>query len=260
MPRLVPTLCAAVLGLHAVDGRGQGSISNGNATFALTGTPFDTTPSASFTGVSTGGATANQLFEFGWWFRLPGDTAEAFFPAPTTQSYTGNTATISWANVSGRNFAAQQVIQVTGGGGIIGTVTSDMTITNNAAAPVVFNIFVMADVDLQPTAGNDSAASTDPNGIRLTHVSNTDFIEFRGVGASNYLVRPFGATDVGAVLTNAVVDNFGSTGIPFGPGDFTGGFQWRDVTIAAGASQTFRSIIAANAAAVPVGLESFRVD
>jgi hypothetical protein len=57
-----------VLGLHAVDGRGQGTISNGNATFALTGTPFDTTPSASFTGVSTGGATANQLFEFGWWF------------------------------------------------------------------------------------------------------------------------------------------------------------------------------------------------
>lgn len=260
MPRLVPTLCAAVLGLYAVDGHGQGTISNGNATFALTTTPFDATPTANFTGVSTVGATADQLFEFGWWFRLPGDSAEAFFPAPTTQSYAGNTATISWSNVGGRNFAAELVLQVAGGGGIIGTVNADMTITNNTGAALVFNLFVMADVDLQPTTNNDSAASIDANGIRITHVSNTDFFDFRGIGASNYLVRPFGATDVGAVLANAVVDNFDSSGLPFGPGDFTGGFQWRDVTIAAGASQTFRAVLTANTDAVPVGLQSFQVD
>jgi hypothetical protein len=260
MSRRVPALCAALLALYAVDGYGQGTITNANATFALTATPFDATPTANFTGVSTAGAASDQLFEFGWWFRLPGDSAEAFFPVPTNQVYAGNTATITWANVAGRNFAAELVIQLTGGGGIIGTVNADMTITNNTGADLVFNLFVMADVDLQPTVNNDLASSTDANGIRITHASNTDFFDFRGVGASNYLVRPFGATDVAAVLANAVVDNFDSSGLPFAAGDFTGGFQWRDVTIAAGASRTFRAVLTANTDAVPVGLSAFQVD
>ena len=74
------------------------------------------------------------------------------------------------------------------------------------------------------------------------------------------MVRPFGATDIGAVLADALVTNFDNTGLPFGPGDFTGGFQWFTVTIPASGSQTYTFSVAVNDAAVPVELLSFNIE
>lgn len=252
---------AATVALAPALASAQGTITNANATYATTATPWDTTPTANYTGISSVGAATDQLFEAGWWFRLAGDTQEFFFPVPTTQNYAGNTATISWTNVGGRGFDAQLVITITGGGGIIGTVTHDMTVSNPGAAPLDIDLFVMADVDVQPTAGNDNAASVDPNGIRITHATNADFIEFRGIAANAYLVRPFSASaDVAGLLSDTSLNNFDSTGLPFGPADFTGGFQWNTTTVAPGGSITRRAVLTGNTAAVPVELSSFRID
>lgn len=223
----------------------QGTITDAPATFVVT--DFDTSPSANFTGVS---ATLAQdhLFEQGFWFRIEGDAAETILGAPDggTQVYSGNVATMSWANVGGRGFAAAQRITVWNGGGPSGFAEMKLTLTNSSATnPLRIHVFHMADIDLAG-AGSDSAtlvagtshiAVTDPSGNRA---------EYRAPGASAFLVRPFGATDVGAVLSDAAVTNFDNTGLPFGPGDFTAGFQWNPVVIPPGRSQTFRALLAVN--------------
>lgn len=49
-------------------------------------------------------------------------------------------------------------------------------------------------------------------------------------------------------------------GLPFGPGDFTGGFQWSTVAIPPGAEQSYRVVVAVNTPAVPVELVGFAVE
>ncbi len=225
---------------------GQGTITDAPATFVRNTGAFSGSPSANFTGVSAT-ATQDHLFETGWWFRVSGATAETFFPVPTTQNYTGNTSTNDWSGISsnGRTFDAQEVSVVKNTAGPSGTVTMTMKITNNEATTLDIDLFHMADFDLQPTAGDDRAALLYRNNhIRLTD-AGANKAEYRGVGAKAYLVRPFGATDLGAVLSDAAVTNFDNTGLPFGPGDFTGGFQWT-LSVPAGQSRSVTAVLVVN--------------
>jgi len=233
------------LALPSVSAHAQGTITDPPATFVLGASPFDASPDGNLTGVSSTLAQ-DHLFETGWWYRIQGDPAEKFFPAPTTQTYLGNTATLGWTDVDGRGFDAEVVYEVVNKAGPSGYVTGRLTVANPGPGPIAIDIFHMLDFDIQPTAGNDSAtvvtasdhiAITDPGG-------NT--ARYRGAGANAFLVRPFGATDLGSVLADAAVTNFDDTGLPFGPGDFTAGFQWTTVSIPAGGQQSYTVVLAVN--------------
>lgn len=235
----------ALLATAAVS-QAQGNITDGAATFRRTGTPFDTTPTADLVGVSST-LTADHLAETGWWFRVAGDTQESFFPAPNAQVYNGNKSTIDWDDVNGRGlFRAREVSLVRNVGGPSGFVIMTMQITNlSPTQPLTIDIFHMADFDLQPTPGDDLARLLyRHNHMRLSDAGG-NVAEYRGVGAKAYLVRPLGATDPSAVLSDAAVTNFDNTGLPFGPGDFTGGFQW-SYTLAPSANRSFTAVLGAN--------------
>ena len=239
--------CAAVALAGATVATAQGTITDAPATFVRGTSPWDTSPDANFTGVSPT-LTQDHLFETGWAHRVSGATQETFFPVPTAQNYTGTTSTNDWSGITsaGRTFVAQEVSVVKNTAGPSGFVTMTMKITNNEGTPLDICIFHMMDMDLQPTAGDDRGALLFRNNhIRITD-AGTNRAEYRGVGAASYLVRPFGATDIGAVLSNATIDNFNNTGLPFGPGDFTGGFQWCATVPASGGSRSFTAVIAVN--------------
>jgi hypothetical protein len=240
---------ALAFGLASSPAPGQGTIADGPATFTLTATPWDTTPGANFTGVSPG-ITPDHIFETGWWYRIAGDASEKFFPVPTTQSYAGAVATITWTNVDGRGFNAELACTVIDDAGPSGRVNATMSIANPGPGPLSIDIFNFADFDLQPTIGNDVAMLVAANShMRITD-AGTNFAEYRGLGSDAYLVRPFSEiTDVAGELSDAAVDNFDNTGLPFGPGDFTGGFQWGTRTIPAGGSQGYVVVLAVNSAA-----------
>lgn len=238
----------------------QGTITDGAATFALTGTPFDASPTGNLTGVSPTPAQ-DHLFETGWWFRLSGGTSETFFPAPTTQNYVGNTATLTWSSLGGGLFSASQTIIVTNTTSS-GHVSMAMTITNLSGAPLGIDLFHMADFDLQPTAGDDTAALVSGNNHISLDDAGTNAAQYRGLGASAFLVRPFsgaGTTDVAGLLSDAALTNFDNTSLPFGPGDFTGGFQWT-ATIPVAGQQTFTATLAVNTTVTPVELTTFSAD
>lgn len=244
---LLPCAVAALVG--ATVAQAQGTITDAPVNFVRGASPWDSSPAADFNGVS---ATLAQdhLFETGWAFRVAGDAQETFFPTPTAQNYTGNTSTNDWTDVAARGlFDAQERSRVKNVGGPSGYVTMTMKITNlSGVNPLSIEIFHMADLDLAG-AGSDSAALLYRNNhMRLTDPSG-NVAEYKGVGAKAYLVRPFGATDLGAVLSDASVTNFDNSGLPFGPADFTGGFQW-SLTIPPGASRSVTAMIAVNVSLV----------
>lgn len=238
----------------------QGTLTDGAATFVRTATPFDATPTGNFTGVSAT-ATQDHLFEAGWYFRVSGDTREFFFPAPSTQNYAGNTSTLDWTDVAARGlFSAREVSVVTNFNGPSGRVEQTMTITNlSQSNPLVIDIFHMLDYDVQPTAGNDSATQIGTTRIGLTDPGGATG-EYVGIGASAYMVRTFGGTDLGAVLDDTAVTNLDNSGLPFGPGDYTSAMQWANQTIAPSASASFVVQFSINTTTVPVTLQSYSVD
>lgn len=255
-----------VIGAILVGGMawGQGTVTDSDANFVRGASPWDTAPEANLTGVSTT-LTQDHLFETGWWFRVAGDTQESVFGVPSSQSYVGTTSTNGWLDVGARGlFSAAEVSVVTdadgpGGATPSGYVTMTMTITNlSATDPLVIDVFHMADIDLAG-ATNDSALGIGVNHINLTDPSGNT-AQYHGVGVGAYLIRPFGATDLGAVLGNTAVDNFDSSGSPFGPGDFTGGFQWPAVSIPPSSAQAFQAVLAVNAPATPVELVTLEVE
>ncbi|NOT53561.1 MAG: BACON domain-containing protein, partial [Deltaproteobacteria bacterium] len=230
----------------------QGTITEAPATFVLNASQFDASPSANFTGVSPT-LSQDHLFETGWWFRVSGGAAETFFPVPITQNYTGDTATLDWTSLGGALFSAQLKWVVNNDATVTGfpsgTVRGEMTITNlSAVNPLTLSLFNMADFDVQPTAGNDTAVLGPTGGIDISD-AGTNIARYRGIGADAYLVRAFdgaSVTDVAGVLSDAAVNNFDNTGLPFGPGDFTGGWQWKDRTIPASGTLKVEVVLTVN--------------
>jgi uncharacterized repeat protein (TIGR01451 family) len=242
---LLALLCTSALSFA------QGTITNGAASFVRNVSGFDVSPSANFTGV-TSTAASDQLFEFGWWYRVSGDTAETPFPTPTTQNYTGDTSTLVWTDVNGRGFNAREVCVVVGiASPVGGKVVCTMTITNPGASPLAIDLFVFADIDLGGSASGDNATlGIATQRIDLTEAAGTNTAQFAGVGANALLVRPFAAaTDVAGLLSDALVTNFDNSGLPATNIDFTGGFQWT-ATIPAGGSRDFVSVVAVNTTAL----------
>jgi hypothetical protein len=242
-------LLIAASGLHA-----QGTVTSAGATYVLTASHFDVSPEVNFNGVGTG----DQLFESGWWFRIQGDAQETVFTAPTTQNYAADTATINWTDLGGRGLGVVKTHVLASAAAGQGEIVTTVAVTNNSASAITLHLFNMADLDVNGSAAGDSATLIG-NVIRVTDPT-AGFCEYRGVGAANFLVLPFGATtDVAAQLSNATVTDFASTGLPFGPGDITSGFQWT-LQLESGATGQVRLHIACNVASTPVELQSFDVE
>lgn len=252
---MVRSLAALTLLGFGTSAFAQGTVTAGGASYVVLASHFDTTPVVNLTGAGTG----DQLFEAGWWFRVEGDTQETVFPVPTSQNYTGNTATIAWTTVGTANFAATKTHVIASAGAGSAEVVTTMLITNNAATTRTIHLFQMTDHDVNGSAGTDNGVLVSGNNfIRITDAT-AGTCEYRGQGVTNYLARPFGATDVAAELSNATVTNFDNTGLPFGPGDITAGFQWT-LVLAAGASGTVTMRTACNQPSTPVSLSAFSID
>lgn len=215
-------------------------ITSGAATFTLgegAQTSFDISPEASFV------FTGDHLFEWGWWARSAGATAESTLPSPTTIGAVGNQMTLTWNSLGGSlsTISGTLVLTLVENSANLATLDAVFTLTNDNEIPEDLVLFNMIDIDLQPTAGNDSVAGG-LSGLIVTQATDARAARFTGLGATGFLVRPFGATDVGAELSNGTATNFANTGVPFGPGDMTAGYQW-DVSLGAGQSAAISSRI-----------------
>lgn len=228
-----------------------GSLTDGNAVYSQTGAPTSagsTGPSGNFQPEGT----TDHLFQMWWWYRVSGDSRERPFGSYTdgtrvisgTSNYSGNTATYDWTvTEGGTDLFLARWTKVLNDGLNPGEayLSQSFQITNLTASTLDLSLFMYVDYDLNDTDANDSATLVAPGLIQVTD-GGSIFAEMLGVGASAYQVGTW--PSIRNLLTNATVDNFNNTGLPYGPGDFSGGFQW-NLSIPAGQSLAINASLAA---------------
>ncbi len=210
----------------------QGTITDGDVTFTRGASAFDTTPAADFKGVG-GSLVQDHLFEYGWWFRLEGATQETAFGIPTTEAYVADESFLAWEGLGDGAFDAFETISVLDAGSVgdpsAGSAHAELQIVNQSAvAPLTLTIFHLADLDISNTGEGDAAALFEFDIFRSFKVQEggTSIFYAADEQASAYLVRAFGVTSVRSLLNDTAVTQFDNTGLPFGPGDITAGFEF----------------------------------
>jgi hypothetical protein len=200
----------------------------------------------------------SQMFQNWWYYRVQGDTREYPFGnyarsaggsvASTTNQYLGNTATVQWTDTSAAaatRFTATYISQLTDDGTNAATLAQSFQINNPNAAPLVISLFNFADIDANGQAVSDADTATGNTGaitiqdglFRIVHSVTGS------VPANAFQVAQF--SGVRDFLLDGNVNNLNNTGLPFGPGDYTGAFQW-DLTVPALGSVTVNSNISIN--------------
>jgi hypothetical protein len=202
--------------------------------------------STSFRG--NGPTAPDQVYQTIWLWRLDADPREYVFHNGAAQGalssvYTTNRVVHSWADVDLRGLAATRDVQVFSAGPGAGFAVDKMTVTNNTGAPILLNLFAYVDIDVCGTPAGDSAvANPNNNKISITDPGCTTVMEAFAPGADHYELGIYPA--LRARLVDALFDNLTDTGLPFGPADVTGAWQWQSRQVAPGASLTAYVVLA----------------
>jgi hypothetical protein len=238
---LAAPLALAALATPALGG---GTVTGGNASLTLVGTPA--LDAQSFGNFVTDPGGPDWLFRLSWSYRTPLNNTNRVFSSldAPAESYTGDTATLTYTN-AGPSAAGQErfnavlTMQVIDGAtpGVAGALqTLRLTASPANAGPVTYQIFNMIDADANGVP-QPNVASVDASGLAvITDPASAQFMTFFGQGAARVEVAPggglFAKVSGGAAdLSNAV-----------GPvtGDVGAAFQWT-VTLAPGATATIVS-------------------
>ena len=229
-----------------------GTIQDGNVRFDRVA--YGATPSVNLTGV-TSNPGQDQLYEAGWWYRVAGDSLERPFPDPDLEDYSqGFASTATWINLKNRGqFSAIEGASVFDshlltGGNPSGLVSFSLLVTNLGSSPLSLELFHYADFDLDGPP-NDSASLSerslelaidlaDAGGVigQYAALTSSDV----PLGQIHFQVGPY--SDIRDLLDDTAVTQLGDTGLPFGPGDFTGAVQF-SIQLAPGASVQVATIL-----------------
>jgi len=226
----------------------QRTIQDGNAAYTWGPDPFDDTPGRRFVGLTTT-PTQNQLNEAGWAYRWDEDPREYFLGAPDIESYGGSSATLTWNDVDSRGlFKAVENSQIVDTG-LGGYVYHQMQITNLSMAQTLhLELFHYADIDAAGSL-NDSADLTAWTPGRLLHVEDSGgtFLDYwADASATAFQAGTWNtAGDIGTLLADTNIDDFDGSGVPFGPADFTGGYQF-ELAVPPSTSKSVIVVLGAN--------------
>lgn len=260
-------LILAALGA-ALPAQAPFNLTDGNASFGLTSYATSATDAGGYGNFAANGT--DHLYQNSWYYCVSGDTRGSAFNSSNgqlvvTPHQDGRSASMDWANVDGRNFAAQLVSCVYSTGPTTGVCTQTMAITNNTGVALGITVYNYCDFDVSASPGSDSAQQVQngtPGHQMITDGTTNATVYFLADAFVGHEVASFAGLRANILagqggtcypLTNA--------GLPFGPGDYTGAYQW---SLAISPSQTvyFKILLAdgilpvsANsAAAVPFGV------
>ena len=254
--RMSPVLALGILttivgSAHAQSG---GTLTDGTAVYLQQPAPSGESL-ASPTGAvfEPEGVSPNQLFQNWWYYRTAADSREYPFGTYTrsaggqisgTSSYIGNTAVYNWTDqgiTGGPRFTAIYTTTLTHGAQPnTATLSQSMQITNPGVSALTIVLFNYADID----ANGSNPLDTDTATGGLAAITDADGpwqVVHSAVGASHYQVSNY--STIRDFLLDGNVNNLDDSGLPFGPGDYTGAFQW-NLTIPAGQSVTVTSALA----------------
>lgn len=217
-----------------------GTVTHGDVTFGYTN-DFNTTRGNTVDTRFTGAAAGDLTWESWWFFRVQGDGSETAFGHPDAEDYSlygGSVGRLDWNDPGGAGlFSAVLAFEVRDTGVNSGLLFQSLRVTNTSLAALTIDLFHYTDLDLSSSFGGDSASIVaNPDGIEMRVTDGANFSPIIGYAANAYEITAY--STVLRDLTDANRDDLNNTGDGFGPGDFTGAFQW-SVTIGVGQSLDF---------------------
>lgn len=170
----------------------------------------------------------DNMFQNWWWYHTNSSAREASLGTQTFGVSNGNSARIVYVQNGGPNLQntlqfdlEYTLTQVTSQTAVVQIVWK---VHNLAEVSQDISFFSYADFDVAGTAGGDTGTFTAPNqftiddsGYSASYIaSSTGLVAAEQAGFSSILTR----------LTDSDQDNLVNGPNSFGPGDWTGGFQW----------------------------------
>lgn len=226
-------------------------LTDGTATYRIGGagmvinTAPTTTSSPTMDLLLVGGGP-DSVFNDWWWFRGVNDTREFAIANATSRTLVGGNGVVYGYNVAGLD--GELSYTMTQPVANSARVDQRWVLRNNTSAPIKVDMFHYIDFDLNGATSNTASLTTPNNRMLVEHVASGTTADWWGVGAHSYQVTSFAT--LRGLLTNTVVNNLNNTGLPFGPGDYTGAYQWT-LQVAPGAAVSIISSYGVNTAAIP---------
>jgi len=200
------------------------TLTDGDATFTLRGIRGERTTTSGGLGdykSLSGTGAPDHMFQNWWWYRTDSDTREfALSNLTAFDQQQANTVSLTYAE-GGLTYEITYILSDSGDNQAV--VVAQLTIANTTSTPITLNLFNYSDFDMDGSPGGDRAELVRPGYIRV-YETNTAHI----VAAETPFAWQIGAfPSVRNLLTDTDIDDLNNSGSPFGPGDFTGAFQWR---------------------------------
>ena len=200
------------------------TLTDGDATFTLRGIRGERTTTSGGLGdykSLSGTGAPDHMFQNWWWYRTDSDTREfALSNLTAFDQQQANTVALTYAE-GGLTYEITYTLSDSGDNQAV--VVAQLTIANTTSTPITLNLFNYSDFDMDGSSGGDRAELVRPNYMRV-YETNTAHI----VAAETPFAWQIGAfPSVRNLLTDTDIDNLNNSGSPFGPGDFTGAFQWQ---------------------------------
>ena len=213
----------------------QGTVSDDGWEFSINA--FSSSPTGNFSVDLRRPDGTDNVFGMGLWYRLDGDTREIGLGVPDVQDYSGNTVTLTWNDVGGAGVvSAEATIVLNGGNNVNATLDADLQITSLDGTSRTLDVFFYLDADFAGSIGGDTASLVSSPDAMLIEDGRFD-LNYSANGADAYQVTSW--PQLRSSLNDSAITDMDNSGLPFGPGDFTGGFQFQDRTLASAASLTF---------------------
>jgi MYXO-CTERM domain-containing protein len=183
------------------------------------------------------GGGPDYVFQNWWYFRVNGvSTREHALPGTGVTANNGTDDVTYTVNNVAASFNASLNATLQSFSTTESLLMQSLTLTNTTAGALSLAIFHYLDYDVDGSTLNTGTwVDQSKNHMRITRAATGMYGEYKGFGADAYQVGPWAS--IRNLLTNSTIDNFNNTGMPFGPADWTGGFQW-DLVLAPGASVT----------------------
>jgi hypothetical protein len=180
----------------------------------------------------------DHLFQNWWWFRAGDMTSERALSNQVSGAMTSaNSASLIYHEaVEGHGtlevrleYTATETVP-----GVSGLVQIGWSVRNLMNQPTSLNFFSYTDYDLDGTAGDDQATIGGPGNNRQRVFD--PLVDASVIGSASGLSawEIAGFAGIRSKLTDGMIDNLANAGSPFGPGDYTGAFQWTASLTAAG--------------------------
>jgi MYXO-CTERM domain-containing protein len=260
MKKITSMIALAGVAALATSAFGQGTLTSGNAVFRIASYP--TTAGGLATTVNqnaadmrlAGAGGTDQAWDFQWWYRFSTDTRERTLVSPTGGTWPAGSSGGNGFTLSGATgvtaTTSYDLSDPDGAGGNLGYALSALlTISNNGPSAVNMSVFSYFDTFLNGGDAGDVASLFSPDTLSLSQASTQ--LYYRGIGAQNFLVAPWGGTTGAGAVADAAITNYNNTITGSGGADIAAGWQWTNVVIEPGASISLRAVVSSDPTFIP---------